>query len=148
MVRIAERTEPHLDRARIEEDFEERSVSSISHTEAVAHSVVELSKVLKSCAIVTTTTSGQTPRLVAKFRPKAPIFCSTWSKRVQAQMAVVWGVEAALIARPRNTDAAMDRALEVFEKAKRLDKGDLAILTAGVPVGVPGHTNLIITKVV
>ena len=63
-------------------------------------------------------------------------------------MAVVWGVEAALIPQPQDTDSAMDAAIDVFEKAGRLDKGDLAILTAGVPVGIPGHTNLILTKVV
>jgi len=148
MVRIAERTEPHFDRGKIDKDFKQRSLSSISHTEAVAHSVTDLSKLLKSCAIVTTTTSGQTARLVSKFRPRSPILCATWSKKVQAQMALVWGVEAAIIPKPRSTDAAMDHAVAVFQQAKRLDKGDLAILTAGVPVGVAGHTNLILTKVV
>ncbi len=148
MVRIAERTEPHFDRTRIEMDFNERALSSISHTEAVAHSVVDLSQLIKPAAIITTTTSGQTARLVSKFRPRSPILCATWSKRVQAQMAVVWGVEAALIPEPMNTDAAIDNGLRTFEKVKRLNKGDLAILTAGVPVGVAGHTNLILTKVV
>jgi pyruvate kinase len=63
-------------------------------------------------------------------------------------MALVWGAEAALIPEPKNTDAATSAAVRVFERAGRLDKGDLAILTAGVPVGVAGHTNLILTKVV
>ena len=147
MVRIAERTEPHFGRTRIEEDFHERAVSSISQTEAVAHSVVDLSRLIKSCAIVTTTTSGQTARLVAKFRPRSPILCATWSKRVQAQMAIVWGIQAALIPTPKDTDAAIDHAIKAFEKNGRLEKGDLAILTAGVPVGT-GKTNLIYTKVV
>jgi len=147
MVRIAERTEPHFDRTRIEHDFHERALNSISHTEAVAHAVVDLSKVIRSCAIVTTTTSGQTARLVSKFRPRSPHLCATWSKRVQCQMAVVWGVEAALIPEPKSTDQAIDKAVNIFEKCKRLSKGDLAILTAGVPVGT-GKTNLILTKVV
>lgn len=147
MVRIAERTEPHFDRSRIEADFHQRSLSTISHTEAVAHSVVDLSKLVRSCAIVTTTTSGQTTRLVAKFRPRCPLLCATWSKRVQAQMAIVWGVESALMPQPKGNHLATDATVKVFEKAKLLDKGDLAILTAGVPVGV-GQTNLIQTKVV
>jgi pyruvate kinase len=63
-------------------------------------------------------------------------------------MAVVWGVTAALIPAPENTDDAIKHALEVFVSAKRLKTGDLAVLTAGVPVGVAGHTNLILTKVV
>jgi pyruvate kinase len=147
MVRIAERTEPHFDRTRIEHDFDERSLSSISHTEAVAHSVVDLSQLMRSCAIVTTTTSGQTARLVAKFRPRSPILCATWSKRVQAQMAMLWGVQAALVPKPKETNDAILQAVKAFEKAGRLEKGDLAILTAGVPVGA-GQTNLILTKVV
>ena len=147
MAHIAERIEPHLDRTRIEHDFHERALSSISHTEAVAHSVVNLSQLIKSCAIVTTTTSGQTARLVAKFRPRAPILCATWSKRVQAQMAMVWGVQASLIPAPKDTDAAINNAVKIFERSKLLQKGDLAILTAGVPVGT-GKTNLILTKVV
>lgn len=148
MVCIAERTEASFNRERIERDFEERALTSISHTEAVAHSVVDLSGIVRPRAIVTTTTSGQTARLVSKFRPRPPILCATWSKRVQAQMAVMWGVEAAIIPPPTTTDDAMDHALEAFVSAKRLRKGDLAILTAGVPVGVAGHTNLILTKVV
>lgn len=148
MVKIAERTEPHFDRWRIEQDFANRALGSITHTEAVAHSLVDLSHLVKPAAIITTTTSGQTARLVSKFRPRAPILCATWSKKVQAQMAVVWGVEAALIPKPRQTDASLNSAVRAFRQAKRLRKGDLAILTAGVPVGVPGHTNLILTKVV
>ncbi|MEA2554619.1 MAG: pyruvate kinase [Fimbriimonadaceae bacterium] len=148
MVRIAEHTEPYFDRTRIENDFHERATHSITHTEAVAHSVVDLSQFIKPRAIITTTTSGQTSRLVSKFRPRAPILCVTWSTKVQAQMAVVWGVTAALIPAPENTDDAIKHALEVFVSAKRLKTGDLAVLTAGVPVGVAGHTNLILTKVV
>jgi pyruvate kinase len=66
---------------------------------------------------------------------------------VQAQMAVVWGVRAAMIPKPKDTDSAMHAALQVFLKAKCLKKGDLAILTAGVPLGA-GKTNMIQTKVV
>jgi pyruvate kinase len=147
MVRIAERTESHFDRTQIEEDFVERALSSISRTEAVAHSVVDLSKLVRPCAIITTTASGQTAKLVAKFRPRSPILCATWSKKVQAQLAVVWGIEAALVPIPKTTEAAMNSAMRVFQGTKSLRKGDLAILTAGVPVGL-GQTNLILTKVV
>lgn len=148
MARIAEKTEVCLDRTRLEQDFDERALNSISHTEAVAHAVVDLSALVKPKAIVTTTTSGQTSRLVSKFRPKAPILCATWSKRVHSQMALLWGVESALIPIPETTDGAVEDALKAFVEARVLRKGDLAILTAGVPVGVAGHTNLILTKVV
>lgn len=148
MARIAERTECHFDCTQIEQDYHERALATISHTEAVAHAAVDLSRVTRSCAIVTTTTSGQTARLVAKFRPRSPILCATWTKRVQAQMAVIWGVQAAIIPSSKDTEQAAESAIRIFEKARCLRKGDLAILTAGVPVGVAGRTNLILTKVV
>jgi pyruvate kinase len=145
MVRIADKTEPIFDRARLERRVNESGLES-SHTEAVAFAAVELAKLLKPAAIVTTTTSGQTTRLVSKFRPKCPILCATWSESTWRQMAVVWGVEAVRVNRPENTDSNIEHALDVLTREHRLKFGDQVILTAGVPAGVPGHTNLILTQ--
>jgi pyruvate kinase len=99
-------------------------------------------------AILTTTTSGQTARLVSKFRPKVPILCATWDERTQHHMAAVWGVESLCIPLPHTTDEIVENAIGAFHRAKRLKTGDLVIITAGVPAGSPGNTNLILTQIV
>ena len=146
MARIAEKTEPVFDREKIDRRF--RDASEVSHTEAVAFGVAELAKILKPAAIVTTTTSGQTARLVSRFRPKCPILCATWSESTWRQMAVVWGVEAIRIEKPVNTDENVAHALDGFVRRDRLKVGDEVIITAGVPAGVAGNTNLILTQMV
>ncbi len=117
-------------------------------TEAVAQSVAKLASLIGAKAILTTTTSGQTARLVSKFRPDAPILCATWDFKTHCQMAVVWGVEAIHIGMPSTTDEIVERAMDGFLRFKRLKVGDSVIVTAGVPAGVPGHTNLILHQIV
>jgi pyruvate kinase len=148
MVRIAEKAETLYDRTRVEGEFAGRRKTGITQTEAVAHAVSDLAATIKAQAIVTTTTSGQTARLVSKFRPRAPIFCATWKPRTQAQMAVVWGVEAMTLPLPQTTDESIELAIDAFYRAKRIKTGDLVVVTAGVPAGTPGNTNLIFTQVV
>jgi pyruvate kinase len=147
MVRIAEKAETNFDRSRIEHAFDKKR-EGVNHTDAIAHAVCELSQVLKPKAIVCTTTSGQTPKLVSKFRPKAPILCATANDDTRHQMAVVWGVEAAKIPAPVNTDDTIRDAVDAFFREKRLKLGDTIVITAGVPAGVPGNTNMILTQVV
>jgi pyruvate kinase len=148
MVRIAERAETIYDRQRIEQNFESRAHNGVSHTDAVAHAVADLSNLLKPAAILCTTASGQTPRLVSKFRPKALILCACYSERVQRQMAIVWGVESITIRLPETTDETIACSIDGFLRQKRLKMGDHVIITAGVPAGTVGNTNLIMTQVV
>ena len=147
MVRIAERTEPYFNHGNVERRFVERTrKDGISHADAIAHAVAILSGLIKPAAIVTTTTSGQPPRLVSKFRPKAPILCATWNERVQRQLAVAWGVETVLVPKPSNTDETIHHAIDALLRKKRLNCGDDVIVTAGVPAGTPGNTNMILTE--
>jgi pyruvate kinase len=148
MVRIAEKVELIYDRAKIEREFQAKVVTGVGHQDAIAHAVSDLAHLIKPDAILTTSTSGQTPRLVSKFRPKAPILCATWRDKTYHQMAVVWGVEAIKVAKPESTDQEIRTATREFIGCKRLKKGDLIIVTAGVPAGQPGNTNLILTQVV
>jgi pyruvate kinase len=121
---------------------------SESPTEAIAQSVAQLASVTHPRAILTTTTSGQTARLVSKYRPKPPILCATWDHKTFRQMSVVWGVNAIHIGMPSMTDEIISKAIEGFKAHKRLRPGDSVIVTAGVPAGVPGHTNLILNETV
>jgi pyruvate kinase len=148
MARIAEKAEKLFDRGRIEKVFKEQARDGVSHTEAVAHAVAELASITKPTAILTNTTSGQTALLVSKFRPRTQILCATYDDKTRAQMAVVWGVESVNVPKPTNTDESVQNAVEAFKVRKRVKKGDLVIVTAGVPAGVPGNTNLILTHFV
>lgn len=147
MARIAEKTEGYFDRARIEREFRSRK-DGAGHTDAIAHAASDLADELRAKAIVCTTTSGQTPRLVSKFRPRVPILCATASETTLRQLAVVWGVEAALIPHPPSTDETIKDAIDEFFRRRRLKLGDLVVITAGVPAGVPGNTNMILTHTV
>ncbi len=147
MARIAEEAETMLDHSRRLDEVRS-SRAKIQVTQAVAHSAVRLAEQLGVRAIVATSTSGTTPRMVSKFRPRAPILCLTWGERTQRAMAVVWGVEAALGDQQSNMDDVARHALEVFLRAKRIRVGDLLVLASGFPTGTPGNTNLVIVETV
>lgn len=148
MVRIAEAAEAHYDRHKIERAFAERAKSGIGHTDAIAHAVSELTHLIKPKAIVCTTTSGQTPRLVSKFRPRAGILCATWDDATHRKLAVVWGVESVRIPLPESTDDIAQNAMDELILRKRVKIGDHVIITAGVPAGTAGNTNMILTQIV
>lgn len=119
-----------------------------NHNQAIAHAIATLERQLAPAAVVATSASGQTPRLVSKFRPKSNILCASWSKETAAYMAVVWGVEALMIDFLTTTDDILKNATEAFVAEGRLKEGDLVIFTAGVPAGKVGSTNLIMTQVI
>ena len=148
MVRIAEKAEGQFDCTAVDRAFHERLKQGVSNTDAIAHAVSDLAGLIKPQAILTLTTSGQTSRLVSKFRPKAPILCATSSQRTHAQMAIVWGVEAMYLPHAATTEETIHDAIDEFFRHRRLKHQDRVIITAGVPSGVPGNTNLIQTEVV
>lgn len=148
MVRIAEAAEECYDRHRIERNFQERAKNGVRHTEAIANAVAELTHLISPRAILCTSTSGQTPKLVSKFRPNVPILCATWDEETLRQLAVVWGVEAMKIPLPTTTEETVRDAIDAFFRERRLGTGDLIVITAGIPAGTPGHTNLILTQTV
>ncbi len=117
-----------------------------SESEAISLAAAQISAMIHPKAILTTTTSGQTARLVSKFRPLVPIFCATWNSFTYRQMSVVWGVEAVHMALPGSTDEQIDNAIDAFVRRKRLKVGDTVIVSAGVPAGTPGNTNLILVR--
>lgn len=117
-------------------------------TEAVALAATQVAHSIGAKAIVTLSTSGATPRLVRKVRPRLPILCATWDERVQRQMSLVGGVVCFCIPNPETTDEAVGLALEAAVKNRLLKFGETVVLTAGVPPGVPGNTNLILVRTV
>ncbi len=148
MSRIAEKAETMLGRSELLVERLQMTRGKVDHTEAVAHSVAQLAEFLKPKAIVTPTTSGRTAILISKFRPQVPIFCATWNRKVQAQMSLVWGVECALTEMPRTTDEQIANAVKAFVADKRLKANERVIVSAGVPPGTAGNTNMILVLTV
>lgn len=147
MSRVAEKAES-LARSTDEDDQPTQRPNRDEPTEAVALAAVTVANALGVKAILTMSESGYTPRMVAKFRPAAPIYCASWNPRTQAQTAMVWGVQSLMMPPTGNTDQAVDHLVSSFVKLKLLKKGDRVVVTAGIPPGTPGNTNLILVKTV
>lgn len=113
-------------------------------TDAVAASAVQLANSLNVKAIVCSSTSGMTPRLVSRHRPNAPIYCCCWQPKTQQFLSLVWGVESVYEPIPATGDEAIETA--IASAGKRLKKGDRVVVIAGIPAGQPGHTNLIMVR--
>lgn len=149
MARIAAVAETRFDRSRTEASWRARlATNGVDHTDAIAHAVGSLAAQLSPAAIVTTTTSGLTPRRVSKFRPDVPILCATYDDRTRRQLGIVWGVETLVMPLTPNTDDTVQGAINAFLRAGKLRCGDSVIVTAGVPAGHAGNTNLIMTQIV
>lgn len=117
-----------------------------NETDAVGRAAVQLAGQLKVKAIVTTSTSGTTPRLISRYRPKAPIYCACWNRKTRNFCSLVWGVEAADMVNPTTSEEAIVAAIEAFKDQGKLKDGDKVVLTCGVPPGIPGSTNLILVE--
>lgn len=145
MARIAARTEEVLD---YEDLLRKREAVARSTTDAVSRASVQTALGLCAAAIVTSTESGHTARMVSKYRPGVPIIAVTPHPRTMRRLQLTWGVYPLLGERTKNTDAMIENAVNCGLQAGLLKEGDLTVITAGVPVGMPGTTNLIKVHVV
>jgi pyruvate kinase len=112
-------------------------------TDAVTQATCEIAQELSARAIIPSTMSGYTARMVSRHRPATPILVCTPSEKVCRQMALVWGAHAALVPEYRGTDEMIrtaDRAAVACGMAKA---GDLVVITAGIPNGGRGKTNMV-----
>ena len=115
---------------------------------AVACAAARLAADVGAAAIVTFTRSGSTARLVSRCRPEVPILAHTPDDRTRRQLALCWGVMAVLGEDLGRTDEMVAAALKAAKRAGLVRKGQTVVITAGVPTGVPGTTNLIKAEVV
>jgi pyruvate kinase len=112
-------------------------------TDAISFATCTTAQDLDAAAIITATTTGYTARMVAKYRPRPPVVAVIPNKRVLRRLTVVWGVLPLLVDRIENTDQMIQGAVEAALRAQYVKAGDLVVITAGVPVGVHGTTNLL-----
>lgn len=140
MALIAENTENNIDykgRFAVRRSNPEGSIA-----EAIAHATVTTAHDLDASAIITVSLGGQTARLISKYRPCCPIISCTMSEMVCRQMNMSWGVIPYIIDEKNSTDELFAAAVEAAEEHRLVEDGDLVAITAGVPLGVSGTTNL------
>lgn len=111
-------------------------------TEAIGRSVGHNARSLGIETIVAATASGHTARMISKYRPKANILALTFSEKTQLGLSLVWGVHAVLTSELTSTDDLFDRANQIVKDTGCANTGDTIIITAGVPVGRTGTTNM------
>lgn len=116
--------------------------------EAVGCAAVNLADQIKASTIVSFTQSGSTALLVSKYRPRQPIIAATPSRETYRRLALVWGVIPILTRKMDNTDELIKSALAAAQKRGLVKSGEKVVITAGVPVGIPGSTNLIKAEVI
>lgn len=141
MARIAERAEQALEYREIL--IRQSNAQQTTVTEAISQAVANSALELDAKAILTATESGYTARMVSKYRPKAPIIAVTPDDRVLRRLSLVWGVIPVKGESCSSTDELFELAVDSSVKTGLVSLGDLVIITAGVPVGRSGTTNLI-----
>lgn len=112
-------------------------------TNSIGKSTCQIAADINADAIITATTSGGTSRAIAKFRPKNQIIAVTTDEKVRRQLSLSWGVEALLSEKIFSTDEVIANAVEISKAHGYVKSSDTVVLTAGVPVGLAGSTNLI-----
>lgn len=142
MASIAKRAEEALFKKMVASRRREAS-SEHTVTDAMSLAVSTISKDLNAQAIITATSSGGTARAVSKHRPDAPIIAVTDNERVMRQLKLSWGVYPALAKRAKSTDEVLSVSVDGALSSGIVKHGDLVVITAGVPVGTPGTTNMI-----
>ncbi len=145
MATIAKRTEETLN---YNEILKYKGLNEVNITNAISHATCTTAIDLKASAIVTATASGHTARMVSKFRPEAPIIAATTTEKVMRKLALTWGVYPILSTTGVSTDEVIDQSIKSSLEAGYIKSGELVVITAGVPVGVAGTTNLIKVHIV
>ena len=141
MSAIAERTEQegfHL-RGRTM-DF---NPGKISVSDATAHAACLTARDVNAAAIVTVSESGTTARLLSKYRPQQPIIACVMREQVQRQLSLSWGITSLMMPLAHSTDELIEMSTALAKENGFLHNGELAVVTAGVPVGISGTTNMI-----
>lgn len=141
MRKIVEVTEKSMDFSQILQ----RKIEEISNTttNAIGKSTCQMARDLGVKLILTATTSGNTSRAISKFRPECLILAATPDTKVRRQLNLEWGVKSILLDNYEDIDLMISEAIEEAKKENYISSGDKVIITAGVPVGLSGSTNLI-----
>ena len=140
MSAIAERTENEV---HYRDNRLTDTTGQISVSDATAHAACLTAKDVNASAIVTVSESGNTARLLSKYRPSQPIIACVMDEQVQRQLSISWGITPLMMDLAASTDELIEKSTALAKEYGYLHDGELAVVTAGVPVGVSGTTNMI-----
>ena len=141
MAKIAECAEKNIDyRSRMKRN---ESGNREDITTAIAYSTCATAMDLGAAAIITVTMSGFTAAAISRFKPKCPIVGCSINERVNRQLNLLWGVKPISIRQEETAEELFDDAVKETKKAGYVKKGDIVVITAGVPLGIAGKTNMI-----
>lgn len=153
MVKIAEETESDIHYKKrfalleVSEDGSQLGEKG-NITNAIAKATVTTANDLDATAIVTVSMSGNTARVVSRYKPSVPIIGGSIDPQVCRQMNLFWGVYPILLKTQNRAEDVFDHVLDVATKVGLLESGDVVVVTAGVPLGISGTTNMIRVRVV
>ncbi|WP_206810347.1 pyruvate kinase [Paradesulfitobacterium ferrireducens] len=116
--------------------------------EAISYASYTIAGDLDASAILTPTQSGLTARMISKYRPKSLLIAATPFPSTAKRLSLQWGVEPILVEESSGTDQLLSTAVNAALTKKLLTTGDTVVITAGVPVGKVGGTNMIKVQVV
>ena len=141
MARIAESAEKDI-------DYYERmchggKAGEADITTAIAYATCSAAMDVGAAAIITVTLSGFTAEAISRFKPACPISGCAANERVCRQLNLLWGVNPLQVSKEETTDALFDAAVSEAKKAGYVKAGDVAVITAGIPLGKAGTTNMI-----
>ena len=136
MARIAAATEPAL-------PYGDHMAPAHNPTDAITQATCQIAHELGAKAILPSTHSGYTARMVSRHRPAAPILVITSSERVRRQLALVWGTQSTLVPQYQTTDEMIVLAERSAVAAGLAAAGDTVVITAGIPAGDGGRTNML-----
>ncbi len=141
MALIAETTEKDINYI---SRLSKRPVSIVKNlTNAISHAAVTTAHDIGAKAVITVTKSGSTARNLSKFRPSCMIIGCTPNETVLRQMSLSWGVAPVMMDEKENTDELFESAINAAVEHGLLESGDIAVITAGIPLGIAGNTNML-----
>ncbi|WP_287821490.1 pyruvate kinase [Clostridium sp.] len=140
MSNIAKEAEANLDYTDALNKRKENSIKNVSN--AISLATCTTAEELNVTAIITSTQTGHTARMVSKYRPKCPIVAVTPSKEVARSLSLNFGVKSIVSNKLTSTDEVIEDAVKRSLDAKYIKKGDLVIVAAGIPISTTGTTNM------
>jgi pyruvate kinase len=126
----------------------QRIIPTSDINDAITHTCCLTAKDLEAKAILAATNSGRSARMICRFRPACPIAALTMHEKVRRQLNVSWGVIPFLTGEVTSTDRIFSLSAEVALKERLVENGDTVVITAGIPLGKSGYTNLIKAQII
>ena len=140
MARIAERAEQDIDyRSRMQRGHKDAS----DITTAISYATCSVAMDLNAAAIITVTMSGFTANMISRYKPGCTIIGCTVDERVSRQLNLLWGVNPLMLKEEEEAEELFADAVEMSKQAGLVKAGDTVVITAGVPLGIAGKTNMI-----